>query len=264
MSGLHGLRRLSPSGIARYENCPRSFQLYDLERVARNERPDARLCQGNAIHAALERFFGLPVEDRSYTSLERALRSVWCAHRKPGAFTSREDERRCGLQALDMLRRFVEDYDIEVEPLAREQWASAHVGGVELRGKIDRIDAGPDGTLELVDYKTGRRQLDPDELPDDPAARVYLLAAEEVFQQPVSRVRLLYLQSGAEVRWSPEREDVEAMKNEVGELVAEISSTSFFEARPGPLCRYCPVALHCPERGRVSLSDLVPVENMAF
>jgi len=261
---VRSLPRLSPSALARYETCPRRFQLYDLERVPRHERPDPRLCQGNAVHHALERFYGLPLEDRCYASLERALRAVWCEHRKPGAFASRDEERRYGLQTLDMLRRYADDYDMDVEPLAREKWASAWVGGVELRGKIDRIDSGADGSLELVDYKAGRRQLDPDDLPDDPAARVYLLAAETLYRLPVSRVRFIYLQSGAEIRWTPEREDVEALKAEIAGVIAELRSLPFFEAKPGPLCQYCPVELHCPDRDRVALQDLVPVEDMAF
>jgi len=40
-------------------------------------------------------------------------------------------------------------------PTVVEDWGSMHVRGVEVFGKADRIDLLPDGTLAIVDYKTG-------------------------------------------------------------------------------------------------------------
>ena len=40
-------------------------------------------------------------------------------------------------------------------PTVIEDWGSLEVKGVELFGKADRIDRLPDGTLAIVDYKTG-------------------------------------------------------------------------------------------------------------
>lgn len=256
--------RLSPAALRRYLTCPKQFQLADLEREPRQDGPSPVLCQGNAIHHALERFFGLPDEDRIYENLERALRAVWCEHRKPGTFGSRQEEREYGLAALDMLSRFARDYDISVVPLAREQWVSTTVAGIELFGKVDRIDRSASGGIELVDYKTGRHQLDPTEVSGDPAAQIYLLAAEATYGLEVERIRVIYLQSGDEVRWSPEREDVEAITESIVERIEEIRSAPSFAATPGRHCRFCPFALRCPERQAVSLHELVPVEDMAF
>lgn len=255
--------RLSPAALRRYLTCPKQFRLADLERAPRHDGPSPALCQGNAIHHALERFFGLPEDDRVYENLERALRAVWCNHRKPDTFASRQEEREYGLAALDMLRRFTRDYDTSVVPLAREQWVSTRVADAELFGKVDRIDRGAGGGIELVDYKTGRHQLDPAELPEDPAAQIYLLAGEATFGLEVERIRVIYLQSGDEVRWSPEREDVEAIRRSIAGRIEQIRTASF-TATPGGHCRFCPFALRCPERQAVSLHELIPVEDMAF
>ncbi len=85
--------RLSPAALGRYRSCPQSFYLSDVERLPRDEQPSPVLCQANAVHHALERFFGLPLLDRQPENLERALRSVWPSHRRPGAFLTREQER---------------------------------------------------------------------------------------------------------------------------------------------------------------------------
>ncbi len=198
-------------------------------------------------------------------NLERALRSVWAEHRQAGAFASREDERRYGLEAIELLRRFYETFDVSVIPLSREQWVKTRLdSGIVVFGKVDRIDFAAGGGLELVDYKTGRRQLAAEDVPDDSAALVYLLAAEETYGLEVERVRFLYLRSGDEVRWSPEREEVEAAAARLNALASEIASDDTFMAVPGSQCRFCPFALRCPERQAVSLDSLVPVEDLAF
>jgi ATP-dependent helicase/nuclease subunit B len=41
-------------------------------------------------------------------------------------------------------------------PIAAERDGKAHVGGIDLIGKVDRIDRLTDGSLAIVDYKTGK------------------------------------------------------------------------------------------------------------
>ena len=43
-----------------------------------------------------------------------------------------------------------------VEVRAREEDLGAELGGVAMRGILDRLDEEGDGTLVVVDYKTGR------------------------------------------------------------------------------------------------------------
>jgi len=257
--------RLSPSALDRYRACPRSFYWADVERAQRNEEPSPILCQANAVHAALDRFFGLPPDHRSPETLELALRSVWVEHRRPGAFAGRNDERRYGLEAIELLRNFYETFDTSAVPLSREQWVKARLdSGIVVFGKVDRIDRAAGGGLELIDYKTGRHQLAADDITADSAALVYLIAAEATYGVEVERVRFLYLRSGDEVRWTPEREDVESAAALLETVAAEIAREEAFPAIPGTQCRFCPFALRCPDRQAVSLDSLVPVEDLAF
>ena len=41
-------------------------------------------------------------------------------------------------------------------PKAAELFGKAEIAGVELYGKVDRIDIAADGTLAIIDYKTGK------------------------------------------------------------------------------------------------------------
>jgi putative RecB family exonuclease len=257
--------RLSPAALNRYRTCPKSFLLTDIERLPRGETRSTHLAQGTAVHHALERFFGLPVADRSADTIEQALRAVWAEHRKRAGFRSREEEAVHGLAAIAMLREFANSYDITVEPIAREQWVETRLpNGIELFGKVDRIDRFASGGLDVVDYKTGRHMVEPEDMDGEPAAQIYLLATEDTYSSPVERVRFIYLATGQEVSWSPEREDVEALRENLARLAERLVAETEFEAVPGFACRTCPVAIHCPERQRVSLDDLVVEAALPF
>jgi RecB family exonuclease len=249
--------RLSPTAIDRYRACPRSFYLADVVRVPRDQRPSPLFVQGNAIHHALERFFGIAPDERSTEVLHQALRWAWPQHRTPGAFTSREQEAHYGNAALAMLSGFYDNFDCCAIPVAREQWVSMPLaGGVEVYGKADRIDRAAADQLEVIDYKTGRAQVDEEDLWQDTAARVYALGTEHRYGMAVARVRIIYLSSGTEARWDPEREDLDAARERLEDLIARMRQETAWEPVPSARCRWCPVALHCDARGRVALDEL--------
>jgi RecB family exonuclease len=226
---------------------------------------------GNAIHGALEKFFGLRPEDREpvVEVLHRCLRAVWKAHRRADTFVTIEEERDYGEQGLRMLSTFAEHFDTAVLPLARERWVSTRLeNGVELFGKVDRVDGsvevGQMGELDVVDYKTGRFVIDGDDLHDEPAAQAYVLATEDEYGRQVRRVRYLYLAHGVESRWEPEREDVEAAREQLVAITWQMYTDVEFEPRPGEHCGRCPFAHVCPDAGRVELDDLEVSDDIGF
>ena len=258
--------RLSPSAIDRYRRCPRQFWFQHVAGNRPAERPSPMLVQANAVHHALERFFGLPVDDRTVENLHRALRSVWPQHRRRDSFSSREQEADFGRGALAMLSVFHENFDVSTLPLAREQWVSCELpNGVEVYGKVDRVDISRSGGgLEVIDYKTGRRRLEPEDLAQEAAALVYIVAAAKRFQKPVDRLRLIYLATGDETRWEPETEDVDLALARLVEMTDRIAADDAFDALPAEQCQWCPFAHLCPDRGRVSVGDLEVPEHLPF
>lgn len=260
----HAISRLSPSALERYLRCPKQFRLMDVDRAARGREGSPVLTQANAVHHALERFFGLPVGDREPAHLERALRAVWPEHRRRDTFSSREEEGEFGRGALEMLARFGTAHDLGVQPLAREQWVRFRIAGVQLIGKLDRIDPGRQGGIDVVDYKTGRRALEPSDLPAEPAVQVYVLGAEATCRLPVERVRFVYVALGSEVIWEPEREGVTNLAERLTKTIEMIREDDTFAATPGHHCRFCPFSAVCPERSATTLDDIQPVEELPF
>lgn len=256
--------KLSPSALERYRRCPKSFLLTDLERSPRREAPTGPLVMGNAVHAALERFYGLAAIERTEENMERALRHVWVKNRKPGAFINAHEEAAYGRQAIAMLREHAARLSDGVVPLAREQWVEAEIAsGVRVFGKIDRVDKLTSG-MGIVDYKTGKVGIDESELAGESAVQVYVCAAEATFGQQVESVTFIYLAAGVELRWFPEREDVEALAARLVRLGERIAAEETFAAFPGSHCSWCPAALRCPDRAMVAVEELVAGEEVPF
>lgn len=264
-------RRISPAAITRYRQCPRAVYFQYVAKVPRRERPSPQLMLGNAVHGALDKFFGLRPKDREPTIdvLHRCLRAVWKNHRRADTFATVDEERDYGEQGKRMLATFAGQFDTTVVPLGRERWVSTRLAnGVELFGRADRIDgdvgAGQAGELDLIDYKTGRFVIDDRDLHDEPAAQAYLLAAEDEYSRQVRRVRYLYLEPGVESRWEPEREDVDAAREQLLAVTWEMFTDTEFEPQPGDHCGRCPFAHVCPEAGRVELEDLEVGDDVGF
>ena len=264
-------RRISPKAITDYRICPRRLWFRYVAQVPQRERPSPQLMLGNAVHGALAAFFGLRAEDRLpvETRLHQCLRAVWKQHRRADTFATRDEERDYGEQGLRLLSNFAVHFDTTAVPLARERWISTRLeNGVELFGKVDRVDGdhqpGQRGAIDIIDYKTGRFVLDDDDLADEPAAQVYLLASEDEYSREVSRVRFLYLTPGAEARWQPEREDIDAVREHLVALTWTMYRDRTFEARPGEHCSRCVYAHVCPDAGRVELADLEVDDELGF
>lgn len=259
-------RGISPSGIDRFRRCPRRFRYQDVERIRRPFQPSPALAQGSAVHEALDLFYGLPAGERSTENLHQALRAAWVHHRA-GVFSGRDEERRCGLEALEMLSSFAANADLSAIPLARERWLSItppELGGIRVFGKVDRIDSLPSGGLELVDYKCGRTELEARDLPDEPACQVYAAGAQAIFRRPVEVVRLTYLRTGERAVWTPEPDEVESARKRLVKVVEEILETEDFQPAPGGHCQFCPFTDLCPGSGDTRREDLSVPEHFPF
>ena len=265
MTTITSSLRLSPAAATRFRSCPKSYWFQDVERLPREQRPSPVLAQANAIHDALRLFYSLAPVDRDQDAIVAALRTVWRNNAKPEVFGNREAEMSYGRDAIEMLKGYFNNFDTSTLALGLEDWVSASIDGNEFYGKVDRAERrrSKDG-LDIVDYKTGRRTLEPEDLRDEPSAQIYLLGAAERFREPVVSVRFIYLRTGEEIAWTPEPDEIDEARERLARLAIEIRQTETFEAFPGPRCQFCPFANRCTDRHRVARDSLVGDRSLPF
>jgi superfamily I DNA/RNA helicase/RecB family exonuclease len=165
---------LSPRSISTYVECPRRFYYGDVLKL--DDRRDEDVTEpGTYLHTILQRFherecdFTKAVDGTDAVERYRgALRSI-AVEEAPAfaaAINASPDSPRARYE-IDRVMRYVQGY---AEVLAREamrnpftvldreRWVEADVAGVQVRGRVDRIDRLADGRLAIRDYKLGRRK----------------------------------------------------------------------------------------------------------
>ncbi len=142
---------LSVSGLNAFLRCPQEFLLVYLVGVP--EAPTKFLQYGNAVHASLKY-----LNDHRKAGVTRAqVLKVFKNNlsREPISERDLADLLKKGEKALSSY------YDANYKSwpknsLAEQAVYGVEIGGIELRGKIDRVDINEDGTATVIDYKTGK------------------------------------------------------------------------------------------------------------
>ena len=116
---------------------------------------------------------------------------------------------------------------------------------IALSGRIDRLGLRVDGTLEVLDFKTGSTLPSEEELRADPATTAYHLLAASRFPADRIVVAQWSLRSGAQSEVALQPSDIIAGKEQLRTMVRELHRGAF-SLNPGVACGYCPSRSTCP------------------
>lgn len=237
-------QHLSVSRLRRFEQCPLSFRLHYIDRLA--AEPTTPLRFGTLLHAVLERLYQWAVEEEYAGPFDEdhvlaLYREEW-AHSGLSGLAIYEE-------GLEILRAYLHEHpDVDHrDVLAVEQDFRLEVGPFELVGKIDRVDRVADDTIEILDYKSNRAIYTREEVETDLQLTIYALAARTLW--PWARhIRLGFYLLRHSMRQMTERtEDTLAAAREyIVALGHQTEQATEYPARINPNCQYCDHRRHCP------------------
>lgn len=257
---------LSPSSISSFRTCPLAWRLDYIERLERTPSLDANL--GTFVHSVAESLCALPPARRTIDEARAAATAAWARHI--------EDEEWLALRvhveripqikwrAWRAVQRWFRLEDPGAVTVAGcELWVHGAVGGVAMRGIVDRLDIDEDtGGFVVTDYKTGKMPTSAYQEERLFGVWVYAhLVAEEHTSRPVTKVRHLYLgeRPGEIVRdVTPDAlaTTAEVVASTHHEMLTACASGEF-ETREGVLCGWCSFKASCPAFG----GDLLALLN---
>lgn len=209
---------LSPTRLSDYMRCPR-FYWYLYHKKYRR-RPHGALSLGATLHRSLE---SVHAPDRP--SLEELLARYqrdWSG----AGFDSAEEEAAQREAGAAMLQRYYEQAPPPEEApqtILREKMLKMDRGFYVLQGRIDRLDQAPDGTLEIVDYKSGRSGVTEEQVRGDVGLMVYETLVRHHFPAFPVRVAIHALRPNQRVtveRTDAERQAAAAMIDGVAQAIA--------------------------------------------
>ncbi len=248
-----GTLRLMPTSLELYRKCPRQYYYKHVAEIPEPERRAARF--GTAVHKALERLHRK--HPRLSIQLKAELLQYFKEELQAVSFSSDVEKQQAIEQGEEVLTRFLEEEaDLAQEIKNTEVEKDLRLSldhDILLSMRIDRLDTLSDGSVRVLDYKTGKLASGPEYLRQFQMP-CYALAVQEVMRNKLSRIEVVGLKKlhdngqterkilpwdgdGTEKNLSPKR--LAQLQQEIQEIAAAIRAGQF-EARPDEdTCRYC-------------------------
>lgn len=253
--------RLSASAVRDYRQCAyRYARTYLLPLESNERRPVRALAFGEIIHATIAAFFrhgGWPLVGRD--DLEVLLGAHW----RDDLYDAPDLAEANYERARELLARFYESgYPEYVERelgIERRLAWGRYRQGMMATGRIDRACLIEDGTVELIDWKTGRRRGGASDYEQDEQVLFYRSLGAEAYGhlEPTRiRVTLFFLATGTPLRIDLEHEDfvagwqrIVATATSIRQGMAGVAGgAAMLDAFPphrGMHCALCPMGAHC-------------------
>jgi DNA helicase-2/ATP-dependent DNA helicase PcrA len=233
---------LSASDIETYRLCPLKYKFARVFRIP--QEPTIYQRFGIVLHQVLERFH--QSESPGRDDLFDLFEASW---RRAG-FGDTDDELQFRERALDALDRYWERVrDQEGEPEWFERSFSFQLGPHLLRGRVDRVDRLPDGSYELIDYKTGKAKSEED-LRTDIQLSVYQMGARESWGVRTSAQSYMYVMTGEKVPVLHSEEELDRVRATVARIGEGILRQEFQPTPSAEICSFCDYRIICPAAER--------------
>jgi RecB family exonuclease len=239
--------RLSPTKIATYLECALKYRFIYLDRIGRfYARARAGYSFGSTLHLVLESFHA-EGGTASAEEIEARYQERWIS----AGYETPEEEaayRAAGTEALLVYHRSAaERLAAGIETLFTEKRLAADLGDFILEGRVDRVDRHPDGTLEVIDYKSGRTEVTQDQVAGSLAMNVYQLLLRKLYPERPVAATIVSLRSGQEASASLSEEQAVRFEADLLEIGREILSRDFTELVPVRIeaCEECDFLRKC-------------------
>jgi DNA helicase-2/ATP-dependent DNA helicase PcrA len=238
-----GALSLSASDLDLYLTCPLKYKFRRVFGIPQEPTINQRF--GILIHNVLERFHKEGEDQGSEEGLRRLIGLFEAGWRRTG-FGGSDDELQFRDRAREAMRLYWEqERESDGEPVWLERKFDFRIGEHHVRGRVDRVDRLPDGSHELIDYKTGERKSEA-ALESDLQLSLYRLAASEAWNLDVNTGSYYYVLDADKVAAPVRPDDAERVERTVFQVGEGVLGQDF-EPRPSPtVCSWCDYKLICP------------------
>lgn len=259
----------TPSRLAAFD-CPRRYRFSYVDRpMPPRGAPWAHNTVGATAHLALAKWWHLTRRHRTPDNGALLVERNW------QNLGFRDDDQSARSRADTA--RWVRDYlatnaNPDVEPVGVERTVATHTERLAVSGRVDRVDDRGD-QLVVVDYKTGRRELDTDDARGSQALALYVLGVRRTLRRACRRVELHHLPTGTVSSFEHTDESLRRHLDRAEQTAADIVTATdtlaagadvddVFPPAPSNACGWCDFRKLCPE-GRASSPELDPWAGLA-
>lgn len=239
--------KLSASSIKTYKDCPRKYFYSYIERLPQKEHDYFEL--GNLCHRTLELFHDLYKEGSTkFDTLNKLMSHCFTEAKKEGKKLTPQIIEDAKGMLMDYLKSVINKVP---EVKETEQAFDFMINeDIRIRGFIDRVDLQPDGTLQVVDYKTTKdpKYLDPMQL------LIYGLALRNQYPE-MTRYKASYVLLKHKSKFMDFNfglADLQKVEAEIIKYGETIRNENEWQPIPTRLCNWCDFKDVCPSQQRGS------------
>ena len=214
---------LSPSKITTYLACPVKYRwTYVDDRGKWYIKARSHYSFGATLHRVLERF-----HDSNQNGVETTA-EVMAAYEESwisAGFSSAEEMAEAHGEGKEILERHVREEAFQpagAKTLFVEKQLKLDLGPFVLVGRLDRVDEHEDGSLEVIDYKSGRETVSAEDVQADIAMSCYqLLLRSQYPDKPISAT-VLALRSGEKASHGMSVEEMAEFESDIRFIGSQI------------------------------------------
>ena len=246
---------LSPSKVSSFTDCALAFRFSAIDRLP--EPPSIAATRGTLVHAALEQLFTLAPAQRTHEQALRCLDDALEELRSDPELSDLDLDTAAEATFLEEARVLVGKYfrledPTTITPIGIELKLEVELGGVRLRGIIDRLELDAQGELVVTDYKTGRAPGERQEQQRLAGVAFYSLLCERLFGRRPAKVQLLYLADPVAIIATPTDRSTRGVERKLAAVwtaVERACERDDFRPNPSRLCDWCAFKAYCPSFG---------------
>ena len=247
--------RISYSSLENFKQCPLKYKLSNIDKIKEPKSKEAIF--GTYIHKVLKWFYQ---KDPNFPTLDLLLkyyRDYWPQKTEGFEWKDSEEEKSYFKEGIRMLEEFynknipheisILDLETRFEVVIDENPDKPN-GKHILTGVIDRIDKLPDGTLEIIDYKTGKRMPSQRALDKNNQLSLYAIGLKSRWPRVKIKdlkLSLYFLKFNEKINTTRTDKDLEEAKNKIVNLIHKIEKSNF-EPHSSVLCGWCGYRNICP------------------
>jgi len=232
--------RVSYTQLDTYKLCPRKFKFY-IDRAPQDPSRTTALRFGSAVHKALEFAFSNKHDPPATARVLDYYRKIMAEETDPLVLTIFQK----GLPALEQYlakNNPREQRTVAIEKKFSMQLTAAH----EMVGVIDRLDQLPDGSFEVMDYKTGA-PMNAEKLGENWQLAIYQLVKMRELQTERIRTSLVYvLYDGHKLSYQFATEELDRIRDAILRQIDVMERDAVFPTKTGWWCKTCPYQPICP------------------
>lgn len=244
-------KELNYSKIRTYRCCPFLFKLKYVE--SKREGLIAATSFGVSMHRTLEEYHA---RSNNPDELEKYFNRNWLG----GGYTSASEQMEYYLKGLRCLEDYAkEERERKSKVLATEREFIFEHKGWTFRGKIDRIDQLPDGSFEVIDYKTDAQIEEDFNLKNSLQLGIYSLGARRAWNMQKGKAVILFVSLSKRVEADFDSFSEEEILNAFIETGEKIERQLFI-----PDTSFCPLCLmknKCPHSTAKTRQNTQPAEK---